>query len=144
MIKTLNLKKINQKLDSYCYYCYYWAVLSFRKTKKAIGVSCHSDLKISVGSIIKLNKNMRNFLLSALACVAFAGSGFASNEVVSEIAEIKTVTTSVEETADSLLGRNPCEFNIWVEDENGNQLDWWLGSGPEGGYPCIQLAIATL
>src|SRR5690606_15203281 len=88
---------------------------------------------------------MRNFLFSALACVAFASSGFASNEVVSEIAEIETVTTSAEEMLNILeLGRNPCEFNIWVEDENGNQLDWWLGSGPEGGYPCIQLAIATL
>src|SRR5690606_452089 len=97
--KTLNFKKINQKLDSYCYYCYYcyyWAVLSFRKTKKAVGVSCHSDLIITVGRIINLNINLTSFLLSALACVAFAGGGFAANEVVSEIAVIETVTTSVE------------------------------------------------
>ncbi|HLV46773.1 MAG TPA: hypothetical protein VKY32_07010 [Flavobacterium sp.] len=90
---------------------------------------------------------MRKFLFSALAIVAFAGSGFASNEVVSENAETKTVTTvtTVEEMMNLLvLGRNPCEFNIWVEDENGDQLDWWLGTGPEGGFPCLELAISTM
>src|SRR5690606_33897284 len=84
----------------------------FRKTKKAVEVSCHSDLKISVGSIIKLNKNMRNFLFSALACVAFAGSGFASNEVVSEIAEIETVTTSVENNEINSINKTS---NIFID-----------------------------
>jgi len=84
---------------------------------------------------------MKKFLLSALAIVAFAGSGFASNEVVSEITEIETVTTSVEEAADLLLSNRPCEYSVVAEDSKGNLLEWVIGSGPEGGRPCLELVM---
>ena len=69
---------------------------------------------------------MRKFLFSALACVAFAGSGFASNEVVSENAETKTVTTSVENDFDFkykktiiLEERKPCGVYVYVKNSDG-------------------------
>lgn len=75
---------------------------------------------------------MRNFLFSALACVAFAGSGFASNEVVSEIAEIETVTTSVENNSaylntnisveETSNDRKPCSYTIVYSDRSGNRI----------------------
>lgn len=126
------MKICNQKLDSYCYYCYYWAILSFRKTKKAVGVSCHSDLKISVSNIIKTNKKMKKFLFSALACVAFAGSGFASNEVVSEITEIEMVTTSADGNSFHMNASvftqqrsnetRPCSYTIVYTNKAGRKV----------------------
>lgn len=68
---------------------------------------------------------MKKFLFSALACVAFAGSGFASNEVVPEIAEIETVTTSVENNSAYL------NTNISVEDT------------PNDGKPCSYTIVYT-
>ena len=75
---------------------------------------------------------MRNFLFSALACVAFAGSGFASNEVVSEIAEIETVTTSVENNSaylntnisveETSNDRKPCSYTIVYTNKAGRKV----------------------
>lgn len=60
---------------------------------------------------------MKKFLFSALACVAFAGSGFASNEVVSEIAEIETVTTSVENNEMNSINKTS---NVFIDSIDNN------------------------
>ena len=60
---------------------------------------------------------MKKILFSALACVAFAGSSFASSEVVES---------------------NPCEISILVYDRDGNLLDALIDhTFPEGGAPCF-------
>lgn len=78
---------------------------------------------------------MKKFLFSALACVAFAGSGFASNEIV----ELKIST-------DSELGKHykplemmpladyPCKFSLCVYDpETGEDIYGFDYSGTAGG-----------
>lgn len=51
---------------------------------------------------------MKKLLFSALACVAFAGSSFASNEVVNEVEANKGLTVNLDFDA------APCRFNLCV------------------------------
>lgn len=53
---------------------------------------------------------MKKFLFSALTCVAFAGSGFASNEVVSEINYDVENVTEIDINSDEVL--IPCTVQI--------------------------------
>lgn len=57
---------------------------------------------------------MRKLVFSALACVAFAGSGFASNKVVVEKQDFES---AVEEFA-------PCRVFFAVYDGSGDVLDY--------------------
>lgn len=70
---------------------------------------------------------MRNFLFSALACVAFAGSGFASNEVVSDKQDL-TLEKSVElDIADD--SKKDCYYIIKGTDGYGRPFHtkWTVG-----------------
>ena len=63
---------------------------------------------------------MKKLMFGALACVAFAFSGFASNEVMKEekvvkIDEVKSLDFEKEEFAVT-----PCNFTINIVDQNGN------------------------
>lgn len=66
---------------------------------------------------------MRRFVLSAIACVAFAGSSFASNEVTNEVTEINNAELAAEENVSEL---EKVEFAktcvMSIKDKNGNIL----------------------
>ena len=66
---------------------------------------------------------MRKLVFSALACVAFAGSGFAANEVVKlrnieEIKELEIIESS----------GKPCNVYVWVQTPDGKK-EWRTGEG---------------
>lgn len=76
---------------------------------------------------------MKKFLFSALACVAFAGSSFASNEVLENV-ESSTKTTMCafdKEIMESdliikeqlVFSNGLCEIVIFVFDRRGNLID---------------------
>lgn len=66
---------------------------------------------------------MKKLLLSALACVAFAGSSFASNEVVEK---------------ETLESSPPCVIAIIVYSPDGELIEL-IGDKtfPEAGDPCL-------
>lgn len=64
---------------------------------------------------------MKKLLFSALASVAFAGSGFASNEVVIEKQDLKTDITNSEFSLEEFA---PCQVEFWVYDADGGFLDY--------------------
>ncbi|WLD23146.1 hypothetical protein NU10_10565 [Flavobacterium dauae] len=79
---------------------------------------------------------MRKFVLSALACVAFAGSGFASNEVVEK--DVLTITEESNSILDNFeFAEYPCQFGITVATPAGEFLDAYIVVGREGGTPCV-------
>lgn len=68
---------------------------------------------------------MRKFVLSAIACVAFAGSSFASNEVVYEKQDLSL------EKSDKLTiqeSQRPCTVYVWVTAPDGER-QWKTGEG---------------
>ena len=85
---------------------------------------------------------MRNFLFSALACVAFAGSGFASNEsneIVLENSEIdhaimfSNIANHLEKESflDRIFTKKDCKIEVRARDKNGNSTTKYAGGlGP--------------
>ena len=82
---------------------------------------------------------MKKILFSALACVAFAGSAFASNEIV----EFKTTTDSElsghYETLEMLpLADYPCKFLIYVYNPVTEEfIDSLIYYGNESADDCF-------
>lgn len=67
---------------------------------------------------------MKKFLFSALACVAFAGSSFASNEVINDT---KYVSTTVEKADDKPDFNKSCKIAVKVKDRFGNGSTQYAG-----------------
>lgn len=79
---------------------------------------------------------MKKFLFSTLACVAFAGSSFASNEVVEK--DVLTITEESNNILDNFeFAEYPCQFGISVVGPDGEFLDAYIGRGREAGAPCV-------
>lgn len=72
---------------------------------------------------------MKKLLFSALACVAFAGSAFASNEIVNE--ENMSLNTVKDEIVES-SGR-PCKVYVWAISPGGERV-WKDGDGGTVSY----------
>lgn len=70
---------------------------------------------------------MKKLVFSTLACVAFAGSAFASNETVDNIDVFENLNFS----------DHPCQFLILVLDRHGNILDHVIFYGSKEGDPCL-------
>ncbi|WCM42527.1 hypothetical protein MG290_02310 [Flavobacterium sp. CBA20B-1] len=86
---------------------------------------------------------MKKMFLSALACVAFAESSFASNEVVKK--NILTITEESNSILDDFkFSESPCQFGITVTTPDGEFLDGFIGIGSEGGTPCINFIAEEL
>ena len=64
---------------------------------------------------------MKKLLFSAMACIAFAGSAFASNEVVSKQDFLLLEMNEFEP-------KKPCKVHVYVKDRNGN-FSWQTGDG---------------
>lgn len=63
---------------------------------------------------------MRKLLFSALACVAFVGSGFASNEVVYDTKNLKT---EISVDLDMVVAeKKPCSYTIKGKDAFGRDF----------------------
>ena len=83
---------------------------------------------------------MKKLLFSALACVAFAFSGFASNEEVEakEFVSDLNLETKVDEFKLKVKEFVPCEIIIIVRDKNGDIVDALVDhSFRLGGDACI-------
>lgn len=63
---------------------------------------------------------MKKLVFSALACVAFAGSAFASNEVVVEKQELKSEKSVELEIVES--NEKPCNFRVTGRDAYGRSF----------------------
>lgn len=71
---------------------------------------------------------MRNFLFSALAFVAFAGSGFASNEIVYDEQNLKTEISVDLDIVDD--AKKPCSYTIKGKDGFGRSFNTtWTVAG---------------
>ena len=68
---------------------------------------------------------MRKVFLSALACVAFAGSSFASNEVVKDD---NCMAITKETTNEQVEFNKPCKIEVRVRDRYGNPSTKFAGS----------------
>ena len=68
---------------------------------------------------------MRKFAFSALACVAFAGSSFASNEIVENSIFLDN-EFSIENKNSELLDEDfkPCQVEFWIYDADGGVVDY--------------------
>src|SRR5690606_5894382 len=64
---------------------------------------------------------MKKLFFSAMACIAFAGSAFASNEVVSK-QDFLLIGMNV------YVVEKPCKVHIYVVGPNGNK-SWLTGEG---------------
>lgn len=95
---------------------------------------------------------MKKLLFSALACVAFAGSSFASNETdvkensfYKENIESYSFTNSnlekLLETYNSKFSHYPCQFSISVIAPDGELLEFHWVIGREGGEPCLNRMV---
>ena len=109
--------------------------LKFPEKQKDSRSKLHSDLKISVSNIIKTNKMMKKFLFSALAFVAFAGSGFASNEVVYDEQNLKTEISVDLDIVDN--AKKPCSYTIKGTDAHGRPFHTrWTVQGDVTSADC--------
>ena len=83
---------------------------------------------------------MRKMFLSALACVAFAGSSFASNEIVNKeiISDDKSqVENSVEIISTAEADKKPCKFRIKGKDVYGRPFNTeWRTAGNVTSSDC--------
>ena len=84
---------------------------------------------------------MRKFLFSALAVVAFAGSGFASNEVVSDT---KVITNEYLETLNARTG--DCSFSFKIVDNVGNVVEtgWMRSANPVTRKDCSSFVSGAI
>ena len=83
---------------------------------------------------------MKKMMFSALACVAFAFSGFASNEVVEakEFVSDINLETEVDDFNLKVEDFAPCEIVIIVRDKKGDIVDALVDhSFRLGGDPCV-------
>lgn len=71
---------------------------------------------------------MKKLLFSALASVAFAGSGFASNEIVESSIFLNNEFSveTAEKSGLNFLGEEfaPCQVEFWVFDSDGGFVDY--------------------
>ena len=98
--------------------------LKFPEKQKGSRRKLPQRLYISVGNIIKIVIKMKKFLFSALAVVAFAGSGFASNEMVTNVNEQHNVIVkSIYKDTQELQSAKPnCFVTVSVYDSRGRFL----------------------
>ena len=84
---------------------------------------------------------MKKFLFSALACVAFAGSGFASNEVV---LDTKFITNEYLEALNAKVG--DCSFSFKVVDNAGNVVEtgWMRSTNPVTRGDCSSFVSGAI
>lgn len=87
------------------------------RKRKIVGKSLQQLLKkLQVNTTKLILVNMKKILFSALACVAFAASSFASNEVVYEKQDLSL------EMSDKLTiqeSQRPCTVYVWVTAPDG-------------------------
>ena len=74
---------------------------------------------------------MKKLVFSAIACVAFAGNGFASNEIVFEKQDFLAEMSKNSEITES--GGNPCKVYVWATGPDGKS-DWKSGDGGSLSY----------
>lgn len=70
---------------------------------------------------------MRKFMFSALACVAFAGSAFASNEVNCVDDDTNYLIDFLDLKKDSKYFNKPCKIEVRAIDREGNSVTKYAG-----------------
>ncbi|WP_177761556.1 hypothetical protein [Flavobacterium sp. I3-2] len=83
---------------------------------------------------------MKKIMFSALACVAFAFSGFASNEVVegNESVSDFNLETEINESDFNIEGTKPCEYYISITSPEGVIIDFKMYFSDLKPGPCSE------